>query len=315
MTESDRKGKGVNFEFLKQMLYPFKPVLVPVWNCAHQTGYWLAEQGGALASGRLETCVVCGKFGPLIVRTRAVPEKLKTLWELSARQGAALTRKEGLLCTHCQAKLRCMRISEVILELFPAKLGGPAELSIAAWVATQKAQGLTLAEFNRIDGLHEQLVSLPGLQYSEFFEGVIPGQTVQGIRCEDLTHLTYADEQFDLVLSSETLEHVPDLAVALQEIARVLRPGGYHIFTIPRRPDVARSFTRAQHNSTGALEILVPPLLHHPGGDTGYPVFTEFGADVASLFEAAGFDAEERFGPLTDDNFAQVWVTRKRSQP
>ena len=47
---------------------------------------------------------------------------------------------------------------------------------------------------------------------------------------------------FDLVLTSETLEHVPDLAAASREIRRVLVPGGRHIFTIPLLPDVPRTF-------------------------------------------------------------------------
>ena len=67
----------------------------------------------------------------------------------------------------------------------------------------------------------------------------MPGSIVDGFRSEDLTRLTYSDASFDLVLTSETLEHVPDLEAALREIRRVLVPGGRHIFTIPQLPSCA----------------------------------------------------------------------------
>ena len=39
-----------------------------------------------------------------------------------------------------------------------------------------------------------------------------------GIRCEDLTDLTFADAQFDHVLSFEVLEHIPDYKAAIREV-------------------------------------------------------------------------------------------------
>ena len=49
----------------------------------------------------------------------------------------------------------------------------------------------------------------------------------------------------------------------------------------------------------------------HPGGDVGYPVFTEFGADLLKILRKAGFEAAEHFGPATEDDLAQVYVCRK----
>ena len=50
----------------------------------------------------------------------------------------------------------------------------------------------------------------------------------------DLLHLPVPDASVDRVIASEVLEHVPDDAGALAEIARVLRPGGRVAVTVPR---------------------------------------------------------------------------------
>ncbi len=51
----------------------------------------------------------------------------------------------------------------------------------------------------------------------------------------DGAHLPVASGAMDLVTSFEVLEHVPDEAAALQEIHRVLKPGGEIIFSVPNK--------------------------------------------------------------------------------
>lgn len=49
----------------------------------------------------------------------------------------------------------------------------------------------------------------------------------------DIQDIGCADGSFDLVVSCETIEHVPDLRRALRELARVLRPGGTLLLSTP----------------------------------------------------------------------------------
>jgi ubiquinone/menaquinone biosynthesis C-methylase UbiE len=50
---------------------------------------------------------------------------------------------------------------------------------------------------------------------------------------QDIQNLTYDSASFDLVISCETIEHVPRPLDALHELARVLAPGGRLLLTTP----------------------------------------------------------------------------------
>lgn len=45
--------------------------------------------------------------------------------------------------------------------------------------------------------------------------------------------MPFENESFDVVLSTEVLEHVPDPYIYMAEVRRVLKPGGVFFFTVP----------------------------------------------------------------------------------
>lgn len=53
-----------------------------------------------------------------------------------------------------------------------------------------------------------------------------------------VTDLPFGDASLDAVLALNLLEHVPDDAAALREIARCLRPGARAILVVPSNPDL-----------------------------------------------------------------------------
>jgi 2-polyprenyl-3-methyl-5-hydroxy-6-metoxy-1,4-benzoquinol methylase len=58
---------------------------------------------------------------------------------------------------------------------------------------------------------------------------------VDGIQWEvaDIQKLDQFEEEFDTVISCETIEHVPDPPLAVRQLARVLKPGGRMLLTTP----------------------------------------------------------------------------------
>jgi SAM-dependent methyltransferase len=286
--------------------------LVPVWNFIHHRAWLAYDFLNAAVHGRVEPCAVCGRYGLMLYRRRIIPQRLIDLWGLSATLAVAVAQKESCFCSHCHANLRARRMARVMLSLYAVGAPPTPSLSLARWTEHPESRALRVAEINRIEGLHEVLLRLPQLSSSDFRPEAEPGSIVDGVRSEDLTRLTYPDASFDLVLTSETLEHVPSLEAALSEIHRVLVPDGRHIFTIPQLPHVPKTFARAIVLPDGSIQDRAPRICH-PGGDVGYPVFTEFGADIQSVFRRAGFEVDVFFGPNRDDELAQVFVSQKHT--
>ncbi len=52
--------------------------------------------------------------------------------------------------------------------------------------------------------------------------------------CADALRLPFADASFDRVICSEVLEHIPNYLSVLEEIDRVLKPGGKLCVSVPR---------------------------------------------------------------------------------
>ena len=111
----------------------------------------------------------------------------------------------------------------------------------------------------------------------------MPGHVTGEYPEVDMTKLPYANASFDVVLHSDTLEHVSDPLLGLKECRRVLRRGGFLCFTIPIIVD------RSTMSRAGM------PASYHgiPGSANGadLKVWTEYGADFwKQMFEAGFFE-------------------------
>jgi SAM-dependent methyltransferase len=146
----------------------------------------------------------------------------------------------------------------------------------------------------------------PGYAATEFVdEGLASGTVVRGVVHADVRRTHFAAESFDVVVSSDVLEHVPGHAAALAEVWRVLRPGGWHVFTAPFSDRLWSNELRARVAPGGAVEHLLPPVYHgDPLRKEGVLVYQVFGLELLHELGAAGFEAralevhDERLGML-----------------
>lgn len=68
----------------------------------------------------------------------------------------------------------------------------------------------------------------------------------------DICNLPFKDDSFDIILCNHVLEHIPDDTTAMQELFRILKPGGWGIFQIPQ--DLKRAETFEDDSITNRKE-------------------------------------------------------------
>jgi Methyltransferase domain len=175
-----------------------------------------------MASSRtIETvyCQLCGQNSTFRFDSAMITTELREVWQLSDGFVEVFNRKESMFCEHCGGSLRIRRLCKVLIETVSTTTG-KSYRCCAALLGNQDFQRLRIAEINTCGTLHSFLRGLPNHCYSEYMPNAEPGSVHRGIRNEDLQQLTYPGDYFDIILTSQTIEHVPNPDKAWSEIYR-----------------------------------------------------------------------------------------------
>jgi len=204
-------------------------------------------------------CVCCGSRS--LVYSPVLWERLISEWGLSAAETDYINRQQGLRCVSCKSNLRTMALAHGMMRA--AGFAG----TFRDYVRTRSIKTARVLEVNEAG------------QITQFLRP-LRGHTLGRYPDIDIQKLPYRDAAFDVVIHSDTLEHVADPIAALRECGRVLKPDGYCAFTVPLVIDrVSRSRLGLSVSHHGSEQ--------QTGSD--YVVHTEFGADVWKYAIEAGF--------------------------
>ena len=201
--------------------------------------------------------------------------------------------RETLLCPYCNMNNRqrlVAAISKKYLDEQPDKKSYFMEqvTPIFRWAKNRYGDRVTGSEYLGND-------KISGKSYISIRNGPF-------IRHEDIMSLSFADEQFDLIISNDVFEHIPNPAKAFGESFRVLKKNGLMIATFPFFGKDESSITRACKGLDGQIKNIHPENFHgNPLSAEGSLVFTDFGWDVFDLIEKAGFD----------DAFIEIYYNKK----
>jgi SAM-dependent methyltransferase len=137
---------------------------------------------------------------------------------------------------------------------------------------------------------------------------------------QDIMDLSFADASFDVYLSSDVLEHIPEPDRALREASRILRPGGWFMGTFPFAAGKTETVVRAELVGSEIKHHLEPQFHGNPTRPSegslvfqipGWSFFTrclESGFKEAYMHLILSAD----FGVVsTDTAFQMIFVARK----
>jgi SAM-dependent methyltransferase len=135
----------------------------------------------------------------------------------------------------------------------------------------------------------QRFQSLPNYVQTYFWPELDLGaMSPMGVRNEDLTRLTFEDNSFDLILSSDVMEHLFDIKAAFRETLRVLKPGGVHVFTIPNDFPFPDKMQKRVALVDGKEVPIKPEVYHNSGDGSKCLVYTDYGADLVEMIEDLG---------------------------
>lgn len=224
--------------------------------------------------------------------------------------GSNRSPREAFACGTCGFTLRWRDQAQILVDEFGQ---GQAE-SIESLVSLGALDTLDIYEPALRGPFVTRLNALPGYVRSYFWpDRDLGGVYENGVRNEDLTRLTFPDNSFDIVLTSDVMEHLYDFELAFAEISRVLKPGGLHVFTIPNDypfPDL----TERRVERRAGEEVPIKPARYHNSGDGSQClVYTDFGRDIVDLIDAYGTQTRviRRSAQIEGAGYNATFVTRK----
>ena len=201
--------------------------------------------------------------------------------------------RETLRCRSCWSKMRERTVTAAMTEVFAQHAGMPAGGVDNPAHRTENLAGLRVLDTDAYGRVARRLGHLGEYRTSLFDPAVPNGQvTADGIINVDLEDMPFEDNSFDLIVTSEVMEHVRFADKAHREIARCLAPGGTYLFTVPyddRLPNTWRLIDPETDE-----ELVSPPHIH--GDDPrlrtqGIKSYRVFGRDIVGDLARCGLDA------------------------
>ena len=120
----------------------------------------------------------------------------------------------------------------------------------------------------------------------------------KGVTNQNLEQLTFLDESFDIVITSDVMEHVRLDDRAHREIFRVLKPGGIYLFTVPHIRSMEKTLIRVQtpdpDDPRKDVHLLEPEYhgdTNSDGGD-GVLAYRTYGRDIEERLREIGFEVD-----------------------
>lgn len=224
----------------------------------------------------LQYCPICKKN--IFLQHDVLSKDLINDWNISLKEVEYINLQQGLTCSNCNVNLRGMTLIHAVLTHF--NYNNITELYSKC---TKK-----VLEINEVVGLSKFLSKLNNhilMAYPEI----------------DMQNMNIESETFDIIIHSDTLEHIPNSIKGLEECYRILKNDGVMFFTIPiihNRLTIKREGMSDSYHGDYLLK------------QKDYIVHTEYGSNFYMELLAAGFK-EIRLYSLVDESSLSIAAIKK----
>ena len=225
-------------------------------------------------------CCICGADGALHYDFPDVG--------LRRQHGIGLLR-ETLTCRACGGSMRDRQMAVGLLQVVALATGRKADdlRSLrSGWNASLRI--LDTDSFSAINGV---LRGMPGYVHSQFKPELDNGATLaDGSLNVNLVQMPLADASFDVIMTSDVMEHVESDGLAHREILRCLAPGGTYVFTIPFDPTMVATRRLTVPAGRGNARFFLERHSHgDPHSSGGILAHRIYGQQLLADLDAMGY--------------------------
>lgn len=252
----------------------------------------------------LFTCPICG--------CRSTP--LYDFPNIKLRQEHKIgVLRETLQCRECFASLRQRSLAIALLDHLFERTGIRHE-SIAA-LAVSGLGGLRLLDTDNFSAISNLFRRTPGYIRCSYLPDRPWGSEIEPNYYNiNLENIDFDNQSFDIVLTSDVMEHVRNADTAHVEIQRILKPNGAYIFNVPYDEDSEYDIQLVDTTSAEDKYLCSPQYHGDPltGGILAYRIF---GRDLIAKLSGLGYQVSfrriEQLANLVTDG--DVFVAIKRT--
>lgn len=206
--------------------------------------------------------------------------------------------REQLVCALCEATSRYRSIARGVLRAVAEKTGVRGA-SIASLASMRADTTLRLYDTQAASGTYRIPEMMSRCAFVEVQTSLYKPTLARGASLgeagtnQNLEALTFGDASFDVVITSDVMEHVRLADRAHREIRRVLRPGGIYLFTVPHFRDRDETVMRVRINDPEDPERdedILPREYHPDASESGRALaYRHFALDLDRELEELGF--------------------------
>jgi SAM-dependent methyltransferase len=224
-------------------------------------------------------CCICGSTGTLLF---GMPDI-----ELCRHFGNDVLR-ETLLCKSCGSTNRQRTLAHALISVLHGQF---ACEGAALDELTCRAGKVEIWDTDAFGPIGARVRSVANVTRSKYLPQLPFGIELEpGVYNIDLQQVSFLSNRFDVILTSDVMEHVRDDRRAHAEIFRCLRPGGAYLFTVPYAEDRAQML-RLVDTSSAEDVFLEPPHYHGDPISGKILSYRIYGRDLIERLEEAGFEA------------------------